>query len=135
MKKTTLSLMSLVAVAAALVGNMVVAGEKKSELTAIELTGTVSVETKTKEKDGKSHTYTVYHLTVDGQRIHLPQAHKKCGEPKDTPLAYDLSSFVDKTVNVVAKGHVKEGKDGKKYTHIHSIASISEASSDSASEA
>ena len=119
--------LSLVALLITLTANFAHAGKDKGDKEPpgdVELTGTVQSETVTKTcKDGNEYTKTIYTLKTDDGAVYLPQAPLKKKDGSSTGAA-DLSTFVDKEVNVSAKGWIKKGKNGKEQTILHSIVSV-----------
>ena len=89
--------------------------KEKAKDTTIELqlTGVlVSEEVKKTNKEGKECSTTVYYLTVEGgDKIALPSS---CGAKSKEGEAAELKSFVDKEVDVKARGWIKKGKEGKR---------------------
>ena len=117
----------LVALLLALTVNFAHAGKDKGAKEPpvdVELTGTVQSETVTKTgKDGNEYTKTIYTLKTEDGAVYLPQAALKKKDGSSTGAA-DLSTFVEKEVNIKAKGWVKKGKDGKERTIVQSIVSV-----------
>ena len=95
---------------------------KRPELKDLNLTGkVVSEEVEKKSKDGNTKRFTVFYLTTDDGKIHLPQPHaKKKGEAPP----FQLASFNNANVRISAKGYTRPSKKGGMSTHVHQIVSI-----------
>ena len=95
----------------------------KDTTIALQLTGVLAKEEVKKiNKEGKECSTTVYFLPVEGgERITLPSS---CGLKDKEGEALDMNSFVDKEVDVNARGWIKKGKEGKEKTAVHRIVSI-----------
>ena len=102
---------------------------EKVPLQNLKLSGTVVQEEVTKRfKDGSEASSTVFFLKTDAEKIAIrqPALKDKKGNATDAP---DLSEFVDKRVDVEAKGYIRREKDGAKRTIVYHVTSMSLASS------
>lgn len=124
--KTKLSLVCMIAVTVFLVNGPLHAGKdkegKRPELKDLNLAGkVVSEQVEKKGKDGSSKTITAYYLSTDDAKIYLPPPESK---KKGELPPFQLSTFVDASVRISAKGFIRSSKKGGVSTHVHQIVNI-----------
>ena len=94
----------------------------KEKLEPITLVGElVSEQKEKKSKDGSVTTHTVYYVSTEEGKVHVPQPKaKKKGEAP----AFNLADFDGAKVTIDAQGYTKTGKDGAKAIHLVTITEI-----------
>ena len=95
---------------------------KKPELQSLTLTGQlVSQEKEKKSKDGQVSTITVYYVSTEAGKVHVPQPKA----PKGETTAIELADYEGATVTISAQGYLKKScKEGEMITHIDHVTNI-----------
>ena len=100
-------------------------GDKAANLETVTLTGTLVSETKEKTKDGVSKQYTLYFVSTENGKVHVPQP--KPAKKGESP-AFDLADFDGANVKITAQAHVKQGKNGAKAIYVVNVTDIARVS-------